>query len=881
MFNRTIAVATLIVFLVAAAAFPEPAAAQCELHKLLAKDGVAGDTFGWSVAISGNVAIVGAYGDTDNGFQSGSAYLFYVNTGQQIAKLLPLDGAAHDWFGLSVAISGDTAIVGAYGDDDNGGSSGSAYLFDVNTGQQITKLLPLDGARDDNFGYSVSITGDTAIVGSYADDDNGSNSGSAYLFNVTTGQQIAKLLPLDGARDDNFGYSVAINGDTAIVGSYGDDDNGSYSGSAYLFDINTGQQVAKLLPEDGAAYDGFGYSVAISGDTAIVGARYDDDNGPHSGSAYLFDITTGQQIAKLRAQDGAAGDSFGYSVSIGRDTAIVGAHGDDNSGSDSGSAYLFDVNTGQQIAKLLPQDGAAEDYFGFSVAIGGDTAIVGARTDDDNGGSSGSAYLFSTTAGASTRPLDIVSPPIVNGEASTDPVAYTPSVFAPLNGFAADGVTRIVARIGVCEAGSVTFKLRDENNQTSTEVGTIRRLNDTGENTNQIAVDTVNIGGQDWAFAILQSPIDFARDSGDWDDPYRIIKLTAEFTPDGGGAPISPTLNIQLHRPPVLLLHGLWSSGSTFRWDIQDDPRFHVYEADHDGFSGIYNNTSVTQVIVDATLDSFVLDTNVAATQVDCIGHSLGGLLLRLYAGEYWPKFSYYRDDNYNEGDINRLITLDTPHFGARLAHILVTETNELKWTGRRVEQATDLEVDGGAIRDMRLDSDVLETITAARVPVHAIVGKGGSDLIQEGALTLVGSGWLKAVIKAVQLLDTILIGRDIMGELFPPNMQHDLVISRPNQEGRLANQHVTRYGYSVVPPFGLGIHTSVTKEDRVNDRIVALLNARTTDSTIFAPEFPAAGGLYGEEPPPEFPDLRDEVDGLVITDPLGGEKVVAGGTIE
>ena len=370
-----------------------------QLFKLLAKDGAMSDNFGLSVAISGDIAIVGARLDDDNGGNSGSAYLFDTTTGQQIAKLLPNDGATGDQFGRSVAISGATAIVGAVYDDDSGGFSGSAYLFDTTTGRQIAKLLADDGAAEDFFGASVAISGATAIVGAWLDDDNGTASGSAYLFDTTTGQQIAKLLPNDGATNDFFGHSVAISGTTAIVGSHADDDNGSSSGSAYLFDTATGQQIAKLLPEDGAADDWFGFSVAISGTTAIVGAFLDDDNGPESGSAYLFDTTTGKQIAKLLPDDGAADDRFGFSVAIKGATAMVGAYKDDDNGDWSGSAYLFDTTTGQQLAKLLPDDGAADDRFGFSVAIKGATAMVGAYKDDDNGDWSGSAYLFDTTTG--------------------------------------------------------------------------------------------------------------------------------------------------------------------------------------------------------------------------------------------------------------------------------------------------------------------------------------------------------------------------------------------------------------------------------------------------------------------------------------------------
>ncbi|MCB9836736.1 MAG: hypothetical protein H6808_08445 [Phycisphaera sp.] len=366
-----------------------------ETTKLLSSDGAEGDNFGWSVAISDTTAVVGAWHDRDNGPTSGSAYLFDITTGQQIAKLLPSDGNQGDEFGWSVAISDTRAVIGAWQDRDNGPSSGSAYLFDATTGQQIAKLLPGDVGQGDRFGFSVAINGTTAVIGAQTSRNNGVRTGSAYLFNSTTGQQISKLLPSDGAAVGGFGCSVSISGTTAVIGVNGDDDNAIGSGSAYVFDTTTGQQIVKLLPIDGAAFDEFGNSVAISGNTAVVGATGDDDNGSDSGSAYVFDTSTGQQIAKLLPSDGTAGDRFGWSVAISGTTALIGASQQDSNGIRSGSAYLFDTTTGQQIAKLLPSDGATDHWFGVSVAINGDTAVIGAYKDNDNGIESGSAYLFS------------------------------------------------------------------------------------------------------------------------------------------------------------------------------------------------------------------------------------------------------------------------------------------------------------------------------------------------------------------------------------------------------------------------------------------------------------------------------------------------------
>ena len=374
------------------------------LFKLLANGGAAGDEFGISVAISGNTAIVGAYLDDDNGSESGSAYIFDVLSGQQIAKLVPDDNAAFDWLGWSVAISGTTAIIGAYlDDDDNWFNSGSAYVYDISDPKKPTlmhKLTASDGGQSDHFGYSVAISGEYAIIGADRDNDNGTDSGSAYLFDITAGFETAKLLPNagDGAAGDTFGFSVAISGQIAIVGAFGDDDNGNDSGSVFLFDISNPfkpLQIAKILRNDAADNDRFGASVAISGTRAIIGAHGRDENGTNSGLAYLYDATTGQQIGNpLQASDAAEGDQFGRAVAISGTTAIVGARFNDDNGTSSGSAYIFNTVTGQQISKIVPNDdGAAGDEFGVSVAISDFIAIAGAFGDDANGVGSGSAYL--------------------------------------------------------------------------------------------------------------------------------------------------------------------------------------------------------------------------------------------------------------------------------------------------------------------------------------------------------------------------------------------------------------------------------------------------------------------------------------------------------
>jgi hypothetical protein len=377
-----------------------------ETQKLLVSDGSANDAFGNLVAMDGDYALIPANHDDQNGVNAGSAYVF-VRTGNnwtQQAKLLPNDGAAGDLFGAP-AIDGDTALIGAFGDDDQGSSSGSAYIF-TRTGStwtQQAKLLAPDGAAEDDFGALVSLSGDTALIGAPFDDDNGVDSGSAYVF-IRTGTSWtyqAKLVAPDAQAGDEFGWSVSLDSDTALIGSVTDDDNGVDSGSAYVF-IRTGttwSQQQKLLATDGTFSDIFGQAVALDGDTALIAAPGDGINSTQTGSAYIFTRygVTWTEKAKLVASDAGTTDGFGsYAVSLDGDIAIIGSYLDDDQGSNSGSAYVFTCDDGIQWTeqqKLVASDGAAQDEFG-SVALDGDCAIITSWHDDDNGLNSGSAYVF-------------------------------------------------------------------------------------------------------------------------------------------------------------------------------------------------------------------------------------------------------------------------------------------------------------------------------------------------------------------------------------------------------------------------------------------------------------------------------------------------------
>jgi len=465
-----------------------------------------GYNFGGSVSIGGEYVIIGDSLDYNNGTASGAAYVFKREgeVWSQQTKLLPSDGATYDSFGGSVYIDGDYAVIGASFEDENGADSGSAYIFkrEGEIWSEQAKLTASDGNEGDLFGRSVSIDSEYAIIGAYRDDSSEPNLGSAYLFkrDGEIWSEQAKLTASDGNEGDLFGRSVSIDGGHVIVGAFGDEDNGSYSGSAYIFgehadlciepfddfvssgahfgpftpectdytltnnspntleweviwtagwldvspnegtlDSNTSTAVnacintASLVPgvyadeitfvnvtggveevraveltilhpqrkltvSDGEEFDRFGSSVSIDDDYAIIGARGDDGNSSDSGTAYMFkrDGKNWIEQAKLAASDGAERDYFGTSVSVDGDYAIIGADRDDDMGGDSGSAYVFkrEGEIWNEQAKLTASDGNNDDWFGSRVSINGDYVIVGALLDDDTGISSGSAYIF-------------------------------------------------------------------------------------------------------------------------------------------------------------------------------------------------------------------------------------------------------------------------------------------------------------------------------------------------------------------------------------------------------------------------------------------------------------------------------------------------------
>jgi hypothetical protein len=388
--------------------------------KLLAADGTPNDHFGMAVAVSGDIAVIGAEGD---GTKHGAVYVFVRGgaTWSLQQELVAADGANGDEFGHAVAVDGNTVIIGAYGDDDNKDLSGSAYIFErgANGWSQQQKLLAAGGFAGDEFGISVAVSGGTVLIGAFERDDNGTSSGAAYVFSRsgTTWTQQQKLLAADGAANDQFGASVALQGDTALIGAYGDSDNGTSSGSAYVFTRNGGlfAQAQKLVAPDGASRAFFGASVALDGGIAVIGAFGDSQLANMAGAAYVFTGSgaTWSEAQKLLAADGVAEDLFGYSVAVRQHVALVGAYQRDDNGVDSGAVYLFQRGFGTftEQQKILAPNGAAFNWFGWSVAVDDSPSLValaGAYGDSAKGSFAGSAEVF-------TQPVPLPVPALGAG----------------------------------------------------------------------------------------------------------------------------------------------------------------------------------------------------------------------------------------------------------------------------------------------------------------------------------------------------------------------------------------------------------------------------------------------------------------------------------
>jgi len=390
-----------------AAAAPAFGAADI-VDKLLPSDGQGLDEFGISVDVSGDLAVVGAWNDDDNGTDSGSAYVFRFDGTSWVeeVKLLASDGAEGDNFGYAAAVAGNVVVVGARDDQDNGFRSGSVYVFrydyEFGSWMEATKLTAFDGAPGDRFGISVGMDGAYVAVGAMLDDDDGTESGSVYVYRGNGQDMVweAKLRPTDGKAEGRFGSSVDVSGNRLAVGARG---NGvgslNVSGGAYVFrrDGLGWSQDAKLM-QTPATHTGDGPSVGIDWNLVVVGSPLSSLNGVSSGTAHVFrrGPVSWSHEAVLAPSDATPVDRFGASVGVSDGAVLVGSPFDDDRGTDSGSAYVFRFDRSQWVEeyKLKAFFESSLERFGNAVRIEDGVAFVGSHFDDETGYGSGSVYVW-------------------------------------------------------------------------------------------------------------------------------------------------------------------------------------------------------------------------------------------------------------------------------------------------------------------------------------------------------------------------------------------------------------------------------------------------------------------------------------------------------
>lgn len=340
--------------------------------------------FGGSVAASGSFALASAVRFNEARNAHAQAYLFDIETGAELFKLESADPIGTNGGSASgLDVKNGLALLGAFLEQDR---AGVTCLFDTATGALLHTLVADDAARGDSFGQSVALGDGIAVIGAPFDDYSiFSNAGSVYVFDTTTGEQISKLTPSGIVTGDAFGVSVDVSGDIAVVGA-SDENNASFdNGSVYVIDLPTGSVLHKLEADDAVQDHNFGRRVAISGRYVVVGTVEDGELGEQAGAAYVFDVDTGEQLYKLLPSDGGPNRRFGNSVAVDGSIAVIGSEYDDVNGERAGSAYVFDLQTGTPMFKLLPSDGDQFSYFGSSVAVVNGRAVVGARSASQRG----------------------------------------------------------------------------------------------------------------------------------------------------------------------------------------------------------------------------------------------------------------------------------------------------------------------------------------------------------------------------------------------------------------------------------------------------------------------------------------------------------------
>ena len=497
--GRFVLVIGLAMLVLAAQPQDSQASSFGEVKKLTASDALPFDSFGSSVALSGDTALIGAvskeiqpgveFDDTFGSDFAGSAYIFERHKSGsaswgEVRKLTSSDAEPNDQLGAGVAIDGDTAILGANLEGDDG----AAYIFErdhggVDNWGEVVKLKASDAEVYDGFGHRVGISGDVAVVGACCEDTGGDLAGAAYVFHrsaVVSNNwgEVAKLLSADIGAYDTFGTSVAVSGETVVVGAFG-------AGAAYIFERDAGGvdnwgEVATLTPSHTQPFSDFGRVVGLSGDIVVVGAALDDERGDSAGATYIYQrdeagTDNWGEVKKLSASDVEAGDNFGSQVAVDNSTITVGARHEDSAGNWAGAVYVFQrdeggLNNWGEVKKLTPSGAEADDRIASS-AVSGGLILIGHPRDDTLGTWAGAAHVFQglepvitptqqpTALPAYTPTPSATSTPLATSTAAVPPTKTTlppgPTSLPPVGAPSAGGTS--YSNVRVLLAASAVF----------------------------------------------------------------------------------------------------------------------------------------------------------------------------------------------------------------------------------------------------------------------------------------------------------------------------------------------------------------------------------------------------------------------------------------
>ncbi|UCF64695.1 MAG: T9SS type A sorting domain-containing protein [bacterium] len=392
--------------------------------KLIPSNGQLNDQFGYAVASDSNYMIIGSPNAPYPYNHFGAVYVYEKTAGvwEEKSRLAASDSSLSASFGCSVSIAGDFILIGAFRDPENGPQSGAAYIFQKDSSGDWTqkqKLLPSDGSAYDEFGTSVALWGDYAIVGAPFDYVNSNETGSAYIFkwndSTFTWVEKAKLVASNGTgTSPQFGHSVSIYGDYTIIGAYGDEGLANHPGAAYIFYYNGANwiQQAKLNASNVEMNHYFGHSVSIFEDYAVVGSSSAQTTA--GGAALIFHRsgTTWAEETMVEGSSSFINSDFGLSVSIDGDYLVVGAPDDDTNGNHSGCAYIFKRNGINWIEQtmLLASDGTEDDKMGWSVFIEDGQIICGAFGQEAGGLNCGAVYVYTGFATDISEPVNKIFP---------------------------------------------------------------------------------------------------------------------------------------------------------------------------------------------------------------------------------------------------------------------------------------------------------------------------------------------------------------------------------------------------------------------------------------------------------------------------------------